>query len=237
MTSIVGQQLIDDFDQRLRAQGVPWLAERPPGLTDEEIDRIAAPLGYALPEEVRRWYRWHNGSAGWDLVLSRVQTTLEEDVGDTVYFRDMDDNWRPGWSKVMNEKPYILFDCSSDPEGPVAVWHYDYEQGYPTRPVFDSIGEMLRFWIALIDGSRGLARSRTAPPRDRQDARRRPDGLIAMGASRCPTRPTNGHDHRARGRVGVRATRGRLRAGPAPTFLAIPITSRRMPSFGICNNG
>jgi hypothetical protein len=151
MSSIVDQQLIDAFDQRLRAQGVPWLAERPPGLTDEEIDRIAAPLGYALPEEVRRWYRWHNGSAGWDLVLSRVQTTLEEDVGDTVYFRDMDDNWRPGWLKVMNEKPYILFDCSSDPEAPVAVWHYDYEQGYPTRPVFDSIGEMLRFWMALID--------------------------------------------------------------------------------------
>lgn len=39
--------------------------------------------------------------------------------GEAIYFRGMDDDRRPGWLKVMNEKPSILFDCSGDPQGPV----------------------------------------------------------------------------------------------------------------------
>lgn len=145
--------LLEELDRRLRAQGVPWVDERPAGLSDEEIDRIAAPLGYVLPEEARRWYRWHDGSDGFELTMSRVQTPLEQDVGDTIYFRDMDDFWRPRWLKAMNEKPYILFDCSGDREDPVPVWYYDYEQAEPTRPRFASIGEMVSFWIRLVDES------------------------------------------------------------------------------------
>lgn len=51
----------------------------------------------------------------------------------------------------MTEKPYVVFDCSGSETGPVAVWHYDYEFPRPTRPVFDSIGDMVAFWIQLID--------------------------------------------------------------------------------------
>ena len=36
---------------------------------------------------------------------------------------------------------------------PAPVWHFDYSFDFdrPTRPVFDSIGDMVSFWIELID--------------------------------------------------------------------------------------
>ncbi len=33
----------------------------------------------------------------------------------------------------------------------VSFWHLDYAFAFPTRPVFHSIGDMVTFWIELID--------------------------------------------------------------------------------------
>lgn len=34
---------------------------------------------------------------------------------------------------------------------PVPVWHLDYSYDFPARPVFASIGDMVSFWIELVD--------------------------------------------------------------------------------------
>ena len=45
--------------------------------------------------------------------------------------------------KVMDEKPFVIFDCRGRAAAPVPVWHFEYsfDHDHPTRPVFDSIGE------------------------------------------------------------------------------------------------
>ena len=53
--------------------------------------------------------------------------------------------------QVMDEQPCLLFDCRGGVTSPVPVWHLDYAFDFPTRPVFDSIGDMVAFWIELID--------------------------------------------------------------------------------------
>jgi hypothetical protein len=143
--------LLDELERRWESQGAPFVDAMPPGIDDQEIDRFAAPLDFTIPEEVRRWYRWHNGSSGVEIVVSRVFTSLAEDVQQTIDFQEDDERWQQGWLNVMNEKPYIIFDCSGAVDAPVPVWHYDYAFNYPNRPVFGSIGDMVRFWIDLID--------------------------------------------------------------------------------------
>jgi hypothetical protein len=142
--------LLAALEDRWRMAGVPYLDDLPPGLTDEDIDRQAAPLGFALPDEVRLWYRWHNGSSGDYVTEMRTITSLAHDVEFTLAFSD-DPHWPRGWLKVMDEKPYVAFDCRGPADAPVPVWHYDHEYDLPTRPVFGSIGDLVAFWIELID--------------------------------------------------------------------------------------
>jgi hypothetical protein len=146
--------LLKELEDRWRQQSPTLLERMQPGIDDDEIDRLSAPLGYTLPEEVRRWYRWHNGSSGHDIAIRRAMTELADDVKQTLEFQDEDEHWNNGWLKVMTQKPYVVFDCSGSETGPVAVWHYDYEFPRPSRPVFESIGDMVAFWIQLIDDNR-----------------------------------------------------------------------------------
>jgi hypothetical protein len=57
--------------------------------------------------------------------------------------------------RIMDERPFIVFGCrdADDADAHVPVWHFDYsfDHDHPTRPVFASIGDMVTFWIELID--------------------------------------------------------------------------------------
>lgn len=52
--------LLERFASALRARGIP-VDDLMPGLGDDEIDEITGPVGLELPEEVRAWWRWHDG--------------------------------------------------------------------------------------------------------------------------------------------------------------------------------
>lgn len=141
-----------------------------PGIDDGEIDRVSVPLGLVLPEELRRLFRWRNGSSLSDIVWRRGLFTLAHCVQSTLGMRDESDDdfvWPFEWVQIMNEKPYLAADCRGDHDAPVPIWHFDYEFEYPTRPVFASIGDMVTFWIETIDsgeiywsGHEGLWRAR-----------------------------------------------------------------------------
>jgi len=122
-----------------------------PGLQDAEIDRISAPLGFDLPDEVRRLYRWRDGSGLATMIWRRGMSSLEQAVTDTLAFREDDECWQPTWLNIMDERPYVAVECGVGPQDPVPVWHYGYDWPDPTRPVFASIGDMVAFWIELID--------------------------------------------------------------------------------------
>jgi hypothetical protein len=153
MPKILDNELIAELERRWRAQSPALLERLKPGLDDAEIDEFSRPLGYRLPEEVRRWYRWNNGSAGQMIIFWRAFNSLSDDVARTLEFEEDDENWPKGWLKVMDDKPYVIFDCRGPVDAPAPVWHFDYsfDLDRPTRPVFDSIGDMVLFWIDLIE--------------------------------------------------------------------------------------
>ena len=151
MPRMLDDDLLSGLERRWREQSPALLQRLCPGIDDGEIDRLAKPLGYAIPEEVRRWHRWHDGSTGRPIIFSRCLGTLESNVALTLEFERIDETWPRGWLKVMDEKPYLIFDCRGELNAPVPVWHLDYSFDFPTRPVFGSIGDMVSFWIELID--------------------------------------------------------------------------------------
>lgn len=150
MARMLDDALLEHFDAMLRGQGVIPPDNRPGGLMDAEIDEIAAPFGFRLPEEARVWYRWHDGSR-WDVFYTRAQLSLADAVETSCESRAEDEDWRASWLQATNEKPYILFECDGAADKPVPVWHYDYWGEPPTRPQFESIGEMLLYWMSLVD--------------------------------------------------------------------------------------
>jgi hypothetical protein len=150
MPRMLDDEILGQLERRWQELGTTMLDRMEPGLDDGEIDRIAAPLGFRLPEEVRRVFRWHRGSSLAPFAVHRTLLPLETSVQSTLDFRQDDDDWQPDWLSFMDEKPYIALACG-DFDDPVPVWHYDYVHLPPTRPVFASIGELFLFWIELID--------------------------------------------------------------------------------------
>jgi hypothetical protein len=50
--------------------GAPIVDHLQPGLSDEQMDELTAPLGLSLPVEARRWWGWHDGV---DPASARIQ--------------------------------------------------------------------------------------------------------------------------------------------------------------------
>ncbi|WP_445152674.1 SMI1/KNR4 family protein [Baekduia sp. Peel2402] len=149
---LLDDQLLAALEQRWRACGAQTPEIMEPGLTDEQIDEVAAPLGFPLPDELRTLYRWHNGSGRHEMAWLRSLWALELTVSACLEYQRDDEYWRPGWIQLLSERPYVLADClANDQSGPVPIWNYHVEIDPPTRPVFASVGDMVSFWIELID--------------------------------------------------------------------------------------
>jgi hypothetical protein len=153
MSRMLDDELLEELERRWRERS-PEIFERfAPGLSDEEIIATAAPLGLTLPEEVLRWFRWQNGT-NFPVMLASAFESIDGTVERTEIHRKLDVPHE--WLNVMDNQPYVFFDCGGDPPAPAAVWHYDVDRGLPTRPKFQSIGDMVALWIELIDSDQLL---------------------------------------------------------------------------------
>jgi hypothetical protein len=149
---LLDDELLGALEGRWRARGAQTLEVMEPGLTDEQIDEFAAPLGFPLPDELRTLYRWHGGSGRHEMAWLRALRPLDLAVTSSLKDRASSDDWRPGWIQILSERPAVLVDClANDPHGPAPVWNHHVEIDPPTRPSFASVGDMVAFWIELID--------------------------------------------------------------------------------------
>ncbi|WP_162177342.1 SMI1/KNR4 family protein [Actinotalea ferrariae] len=134
------------------------------GSSDEQIDAVIAPLGIALPEELRVWWRWQDGLAdpevegglpgGWEpmsiahAVARHAEEPHREDgtVGD-LYWRD---EWLPFaiWGNDV-----LFVDCGrTDAEGAAAPvrcrrW-FGWEGSEADRA--QSLAEVVRIWVTAL---------------------------------------------------------------------------------------
>jgi hypothetical protein len=80
------------LDEIWRAQDAPVAHYAAPGLTDGEMDALAATAGMVIPPELRLWWGWHNGTIEapdeeieadtaccyWNLITLEAAITLRE---------------------------------------------------------------------------------------------------------------------------------------------------------------
>jgi hypothetical protein len=158
VTRLLDDGLLDELARAVRDAGVLGTEAWAPGLSDEEIDALLEPHDLDLPEEARRWWRWHNGyvegtgPTGWvGVAPNRPLLTLAEALD--LYAATKDESrqvWGADrWLMVFIDAPSIYFDCSGPRDAPVPI---RTQQDIDTpEPVLPSIGEMIALWIELID--------------------------------------------------------------------------------------
>ena len=145
--------VLSRFECALRDLGI-CVDHLRPGLTDDEIDALAKPGGFVLPDEVRRWWRWHNGypsdGARDSLLLpTRAMLSLEESMACRLAVPGLADQNVPGLLPIAGP-PYYILQCSQS--GPVAsvVWIVlDWASGIErTAP---SLGELVATWTDHLE--------------------------------------------------------------------------------------
>jgi len=154
---LLDDELLDRFEARLRKAGAAVVENWAPGLTDAQIDELLVPLGIDLPEEARRWWRWHDGAlrvapAPTEISPGRVHLPLRYAAGEYAAARDeMPELYgMEGLLSPVSDLPAVCFHCVVPRDAPVPIyilgdWVADPELVLP------SIGELVEVWIGLID--------------------------------------------------------------------------------------
>lgn len=154
---LLDQGLLDRLEARLRAQDALIVDTWAPGLSDAQIDTILQPVGINLPEEARRWWRWHNGTLPGApprakeispyrnlLALEAVADFYESGRHEMLYLWGID-----GLLTPVTDMPLVYFHCDG-PDAPVPVYTQIDHTEQPRR-VLSSIGELVLAWIDLMD--------------------------------------------------------------------------------------
>jgi hypothetical protein len=170
---ILDVSLLRAFEERLRLWDLPVGRWANPGLTDDEMDEVVAPLGLRLPIEARIWWGWYDGETKegrgklftpWDGMLP-----LREAVDVYLSFRSManklsepdhlppprdnpDFFWHPGWFPLLGPQLPFVIDCSVGENEPTPIRMIDWQDvdGF-FEPRAGSFGQMVAWWIEAID--------------------------------------------------------------------------------------
>lgn len=173
------QEQLDRLEGVLHSLGAPVAELFRPGLTDEQIDDLMAPTGLTLPDELRIWWRWHDGAneaasdqeegrrlgpGGW-LHLSlrqavdlhgyhngRYREMIEIEAMDLAELA-----WRPnlfpfshrGW-----QPNHVLAADTSVPKHASAPVVMTSEMGIESWTGADSVSEVVGLWIELLESGR-----------------------------------------------------------------------------------
>ena len=157
MTAFLDDELLADFERALTSAGSAITRVWAPGLSDAKIDQLTAPHKFSLPEEARRWWRWHNGFVAgtrppfWELTPRRtlmdLPTTLESFATSRAALLQLEGVDQ--WLRPLADLPRIFFACDGPLDEPVSI-HTQQDIDDPILAL-PSIGELVKTWIELVD--------------------------------------------------------------------------------------
>lgn len=157
MPAYLDTDLLARFESALRSAGAAVTGVWAPGLSDAEIDAAVASTGLTVPEEARRWWRWHDGTrpeagpAAQELMPDRplfdLATALEQFRAARATTQEV--YGREGLLMPVGDQPWLFFDCSGDRDAPVPVLVGGH--GQDIRPALPSIGALVEAWTELIE--------------------------------------------------------------------------------------
>jgi hypothetical protein len=171
---LLTQGLLSQLADAWTAQGTPIAGRLAPGLSDDEMDELTAPLGLRLPVEARVWWGWHDGAPwrpGGELTPERsigpgveympLRDAVKDYLMDREIFAEIEGDPEPfrpaAYFPITRTSGPVLCDCSVA-EGAPSPIYYTHTYGEPLeeleRPAARSFGEMVGWWIdALNDGA------------------------------------------------------------------------------------
>lgn len=139
-------------------QDAPILRNLRPGLSDAEMDELAAPLGITLCDEARVWWGWHDGAKtrrpgrndrsigsisvryiplAEAITLAREGHEIAEKVarGQTGIPAEPRYWWDPSWLPITPvSRGSIVLDCAVEPEEPSPIRRIDHTDLVLTHP-------------------------------------------------------------------------------------------------------
>ena len=174
MTAVELEALLARLDEAWRSQGADIAGNALPGLTDAQIDERITPLGVVLPEELRTWWRWHDGVRGgleafandydeasigpgeWQLVSldeaveryqfeDRTAQYAEDPIAGEYYWRD---SWFPfvqaGSNDVLFVDTTVLTEDRTSPIRCRLSWNWDGWDAVQAHSLADAVAVWLR---------------------------------------------------------------------------------------------
>jgi hypothetical protein len=151
---LLDDDLLDQFEATLRTHRIGILEAWAPGLTDEQIDAAIAGTDLQLPDEVRTWWRRHDGLVSHrvpvdqiDLLPSnREPMSLQNAVA--AYQQRGGDDQR---LLIVNGRPEILVACRERGEDPAPVYWDRYDDFVSPAIAAPSLGALILVWMEYID--------------------------------------------------------------------------------------
>ncbi len=164
VTQMLSTDQLERLLDRSRNAGAGVVGRLRPGLSDDQMDRLTAPLGLRLPSEARTWWGWHDGTDGGpDRLAADIELgpmleflTLSEavdlyrmkrEVGAEVRPEEPDWYWHRTWLPITRYGK-IACECEVPEDAASPILGLDHEiNGDFDRPIAESWGQMVSWWI------------------------------------------------------------------------------------------
>jgi hypothetical protein len=151
--------LLEGLLDSLTRAGCPTRERLYPGLTDEQMDEITAPLGLTLSTEARVWWSRHNGGDNAQ-IAGQAAMSLESVVSDAQMSQQLQQIVEPDGVLAWDDRLILIagndtcFACDcSVPDGapsPIWVWVNSDAEGLQ-GPTLPSFGSLIEIWTIAID--------------------------------------------------------------------------------------
>jgi cell wall assembly regulator SMI1 len=176
---VLSDELLARLERSWIAQDAPLLKHLRPGLTDDEITEVTAPLGLSLPSEAVLWWRWHDGVGIEEglrnvdrevgpgryeyLPLEQAARRYEEmravaeqaagGSGNPAFMSDRDYWWHPSWFPIAVNvgNQVVTCDCSVRPGSVTPIRVVDWHDDAFDQPKTPSFGRMVEWWIEALE--------------------------------------------------------------------------------------
>lgn len=165
---LLDASVLADFEERLRAFGVPAVDAARPGLSREAMEAIARPAGLRLPHEAVVWWSWHDGvarnvgAAAREIGPRRHWLPLREALDERARALELmaevwpDDpaearvRWSPTWLPIVTFEALVVIDTGVDAQAPCPVRVHWWDER-PAGPHLSSLRNLVELWIEAID--------------------------------------------------------------------------------------
>jgi hypothetical protein len=159
---------LSELEELLEKQMAPIVSRFRPPASPASFGAIEELIGCPLPDELRQWWAWHDGTNA-----APGELAVSSSIGPFFIFRSADEGlaitrecrkeaeevspddpgarWGSTWIAVGSHGQ-VACECAVESDAPVPVLDVDYHKAaYPGAVVTRSLGEMVRWWIEALE--------------------------------------------------------------------------------------